>query len=138
MVPKLVSDKDYEVVTPECSYLQAARRMAREGVHALYVVHNERLVGVVSHIDFVYPLRHLSNVPSDTTVADIMSSPVQTLSMEDSLKAAKSILGITMFVLIPVTSADGRLVGAISCHDLFRYLHLSEADGRLALRDLVG
>ena len=137
MIAKLVKQDDYEVVAPGCPYVDAARRMAREGIHALYVADDQQIVGVVTHIDFIYPLRSKQPRLSDLTVADIMSTPVRGLRLCDTLAQAKRMFEETRFVLIPVFVEDGRLCGAVSKHDLFEQLPLSSSHATAFLSELV-
>ena len=137
MLAHIVCRDEYELVPVTCSYMEAARRMAREGIHALYVLDGDRLVGVVCHIDFIYPLRDAPSIPHGLTVQEIMSSPVRSLGLDSTVGAAKSLFETTRFVIIPVVDESGRLVGAISSHDLFRQMSLCPNDSVTSLKALA-
>jgi CBS domain-containing protein len=103
---------------PETSIRQAAQIMSEERITSLLILHNERLLGIITDRD----LRRrclAEGVPMERPVTDIMSQPVRTLP--DDALAFEALLAMTRFNLnhIPVTER-GRIVGVITNGDLIR------------------
>jgi len=121
----LIKQNDYEIVQPEMPLREAAKLMAREGIHALYVCIDQKPIGVVTHIDFVYAIAEGKNLDL-VYIMEICKKPVLAVKIEESLENIKSAFEITRFILLPVVDEKDTLIGAISKHELFEQMHLKD------------
>jgi len=67
--------------------LQIAKMMEQGGIGAVLVKENEHLIGIVTDRDFATKIA-ANNLPFDTTVEKIMSSPLITINYDESISAA--------------------------------------------------
>jgi CBS domain-containing protein len=106
-------------VTPEDPVLEAIRLMADKHVGALLVMKGEELVGIVSERDYARKVILLGRASHDTPVAQIMSSPVHTVSPDQSVQDCMRIMTERRIRHLPVVER-GRVAGVISIGDLVK------------------
>lgn len=83
-----------------------------ETLHYLYVVDREdKLLGVV-------PLRALIMAPPDATIASIMTEQIVSVPVTADQEELAEMVSRYDFVAIPVTDAQGRLVGVVTVDDV--------------------
>ncbi|MEL6845196.1 MAG: CBS domain-containing protein [Bacteroidota bacterium] len=121
------------VVAPTDKMKQAKELFDTHQIHHLPVVHDERLVGILSKTDLLYFLRLLHQESSELYLNDIrlknykveevMTKRVFTVSSTDTIEKVLEIFTENLFHALPVVDG-GKLVGIITTHDiLFRLLH---------------
>lgn len=106
-------------VTPDTSVLAAIRLMAERYVGALLVMQDEHLVGIVSERDYARKVILLGRASSDTPVAQIMSSPVITATLHDTVQDCMETMTQRHLRHLPVVEG-GRVVGVVSIGDLVK------------------
>lgn len=106
-------------VAPEAAVLEAIRAMAEHRVGALLVMQGADLVGVVSERDYARKVVLLGRSSSDTTVSTIMSSPVITVSPDDSVSHCMQLMTDRHVRHLPAVE-EGRVVGVVSIGDLVK------------------
>lgn len=106
-------------IGPEESVLEAIRRMADNYIGVLLVMDGDRLLGVISERDYARKVVLKGRSSSDTTVAEIMSSPATTIAPERNVEEAMRQMTDSRFRHLPVVSAD-RVVGVVSIGDLVK------------------
>jgi CBS domain-containing protein len=106
-------------VEPETAVLEAIRAMAEHRVGALLVMRGAELVGVVSERDYARKVILLGRSSSDTPVRTIMSSPVITVSPENSVSHCMQLMTDRHVRHLPVVEA-GRVIGMVSIGDLVK------------------
>jgi CBS domain-containing protein len=107
-------------VRPTDSVLTALQVMAREGVGALMVTTDQgAIAGIVSERDYARKVELLGRTSADTTVADIMSTPVTTVSPSYSVMDCMHLMTARRIRHLPVL-VDGQLSGLVSIGDVVK------------------
>jgi CBS domain-containing protein len=106
-------------VAPEASVLEAIQAMAEHRVGALLVMRNAELVGVVSERDYARKVILLGRSSNDTPVRTIMSTPVITVSPDDSVAHCMQLVTDRHVRHLPAVEA-GRVIGMVSIGDLVK------------------
>ncbi len=107
-------------VNPATTSLQIAKMMEQGGIGAVLVKENEHLVGIVTDRDFATKIA-ANNLPFDTPVAKIMSSPLVTINHDDPISAAAEMMSSKKIRKLAV-SDNGTIVGLITSTDLVNQL----------------
>lgn len=119
-----------EVVTigPEASVKEAFRLMKSLGIRHLPVVRNGDLLGMVTDRDLRRP--KLSDVfqswneayrlNDEIQVEDVMTTPVVTVKLDDTVQAAAQKMVEKRIGALPVTDTKGKLAGIIAESDVLR------------------
>jgi CBS domain-containing protein len=106
-------------VEPEDPVLEAIRLMADRHVGALLVMKGEELVGIVSERDYARKVILLGRSSNATPVWQIMSSPVHTVTPDQSVQDCMRLMTERRIRHLPVLE-KGRVVGVISIGDLVK------------------
>jgi CBS domain-containing protein len=106
-------------VTPEDPVLEAIRLMAERHVGALLVMQGEELIGIVSERDYARKVILLGRSSDSTPVSQIMSSPVHTVSPDQSVQDCMRLMTERRIRHLPVLDR-GRVAGVISIGDLVK------------------
>ena len=112
--------RDIWSVDAEAPVLAAIRMMAERGVGALPVMREGRLAGMVSERDYARKVILMGRASADTPVAQIMSSPVITVTPEEQVRRCMELMTGKRIRHLPVVDAGGRMVGLVSIGDLVR------------------
>jgi CBS domain-containing protein len=106
-------------VEPQAAVLEAIRAMAEHRVGALLVMRGAELLGVVSERDYARKVILLGRASGDTPVSTIMSSPVITVSPDDSVSHCMQLMTDRHVRHLPVLEG-GRVIGMVSIGDLVK------------------
>ena len=106
-------------VAPGAPVLEAIRLMAEHGVGALLVMEGQQLVGVVSERDYARKVILKGRSSSETSVRQIMSSPVWTVRPDQSVRECMQIVNDKRVRHLPVVE-NGRLAGIVSIGDVVK------------------
>ena len=106
-------------VGPDNPVLDAIKTMAERRVGALLVMKGDELVGIMSERDYARKVILLGRSSSDTSVAQIMSSPVHTVTPRHSVEECMRLVTEQRVRHLPVVE-NGRVLGVISIGDLVK------------------
>jgi CBS domain-containing protein len=120
-VRMLLDRKGREIYSVEAQapVLEAIRLMAEHGVGALLVMRGAALEGIVSERDYARKVILRGRSSSDTPVRDIMSSPVLTVSLDDTVERCMQLMTDKRLRHLPVVDG-GRVLGMVSIGDLVK------------------
>lgn len=105
------------VLGPTTPALEAARAIENNNIGAVVVQDKGGLVGIVTDRDLAVRVVGAGLDPKTTPLADVMASPVVTLSPSDSQSDAIRLMQERNVRRIPLVD-DGRLVGMVTLDDL--------------------
>ena len=108
-------------IAPDAPVLEAVRAMAEHGVGALLVMSAGALAGIVSERDYARKVVLRGRASADTPVAQIMSSPVLTVTPETTVQQCMVLMTERRIRHLPVVDG-GRVIGVVSIGDLVKSL----------------
>jgi CBS domain-containing protein len=106
-------------VSPQAPVLEAIHLMADKHIGALIVVKDGDLVGIVSERDYARKVILMGRTSAELPVAEIMTSPVTTVSPDDTVHRCMEICTEQRIRYLPVVEKS-RVVGILSIGDLVR------------------
>jgi CBS domain-containing protein len=98
----------------------AAKLMRDEDVGLAPVVEGDRLVGTLTDRDIAIRVVAEGNDPASTPVREVASTDVVTVTPEQNLDEALSLMAQHQVRRVPVVEQDGRLVGVVAQADVAR------------------
>jgi CBS domain-containing protein len=107
-------------VTNETTVFQVAKMMEQGGIGAVLVKKNGHLSGIITDRDYATKIV-AHNLPSDTPVEQIMSSPLITINFDESISAAAERMTSKKIRKLAVTD-NGKIIGLITSTDLVTQL----------------
>ena len=107
-------------VNTETTVFQVAKMMQQGGIGAVLVKKDDHLVGIITDRDYATKIVS-NNLPSDTSVEKIMSSPLITINFDESISAAAYRMTSKKIRKLPVTD-NGKIIGLITSTDLVTQL----------------
>ncbi|HII85853.1 TPA: CBS domain-containing protein [Candidatus Bathyarchaeota archaeon] len=110
-----------EVITLDenVSAKKAAEIMAEEGVSAVLGTSEGKAIGILTERDILKRIVAEDKDSRETTVKDIMSSPLVTIGPSTDLEEAAHIMFEKKIKNLPVIN-ENRLIGLVSLHDICR------------------
>lgn len=115
---------------PEASLLDTLNLMRSHQDTCVVVVEDKRPVGIVTERDIV---RLYSSDPerTDISISEVMTSPVQTISLENPINEAAGRMLTTKLRHLVVVDDMGRIAGLLNEHDLTQNIALRLIDDKL-------
>jgi len=108
-------------LSPDVTVFNAIRLLAEKNVGALPVVENGRLMGMFSERDYVRKVDLEGRYSRQTMVREIVSSPVISITPEQTIEEAMRLMTDKRIRHLPVLK-NGQLAGMISIGDLVNWI----------------
>jgi CBS domain-containing protein len=113
-----VMTRDPEVVRPEATIQDAARKMDDLNVGALPVCDGERLLGMITDRDITVRATSAGKAPAECRVKEVMTAEVDWCFEDDSVADAAEKMQKRQIRRLPIVDRDKRLVGIVALGDL--------------------
>ena len=111
MTDAAITDAPYDTIA------QASAKMWQQQTGSLLIMEGDRLAGIVTERDVLRTVAEGKD-PATSSLRDIMTTDVVTVSPDTRLKDAAAIMFEKWFRHLPVVTGDGKVVGIISLRDL--------------------
>jgi CBS domain-containing protein len=111
--------RDVFSVGADTPVLEAIRLMADRHVGALLVMKGEELIGIVSERDYARKVILKGRSSADTPVSQIMSAPVVTVSLSNSVQECMQLMTNRRIRHLPVVEGK-KVLGIVSIGDLVK------------------
>ena len=107
-----------EVITPEATLQEAAKKMQRLDIGPLPVCDGERLVGMLTDRDITVRAVAEGCDPTTTTVREAMTPDVAYCFEDEEVHEAAKVMEQYQIRRLPILNRNKRLVGVVSLGDL--------------------
>ncbi len=115
---KEIMTPSVDVIAPNATVADAARKMKDLDVGAIPVCDGEKLLGMVTDRDLVVRVLALSRSPVEALVRDAMTPGLVYCFEDQDAEAAAELMAEKQIRRIPILSKSKKLVGIVSLGDL--------------------
>ncbi len=121
LVKHLLDEKGSAIhaIAPDKPVLDAIRMMADKYIGALLVMDEAQLLGIISERDYARKVILKGRSSAQTSVREIMSSPVFAIAPGDSVHQCMQLMTEKHIRHLPVVE-DGKVIGVLSIGDLVK------------------
>lgn len=122
-IGSLIGKKGGQVwsLPPTASVYDAIALMAEKEIGAVPIIEDGKLVGIVSERDYARKVFLKGKASRETSVTEIMSSPVFSVTPSQTVEECMHIVTEKRFRHLPVVE-DGRIAGMVSIGDLVNWV----------------
>ena len=117
-IREIIANRPAPTVVPQDNIRDAARQLDQNGVGALVVLEEGRVVGVLSERDIIRKCISQDLSPDTTTVAQAMTPDPVTVRADQGLADAIHHMEAGHFRHLPVLDDSGACVGLLSIRDI--------------------
>jgi CBS domain-containing protein len=115
--------REVDLATVGESVLEAARRLAGQGVGTLLVLNQAKEpVGIITDRDLVLRVLAAGKDPQLTRVGDVMTRDLKVVHEDCPIEEALGLMRAGSFRRLPVVDGHGQLVGILSLDDVLALL----------------
>jgi len=107
-------------VDPSTTVFQVAKMMEQGGIGAILVKKDGKTSGIITDRDYAIKIA-VDKLPMDTSVEKVASFPLETVSQNDSIIAAASLMSSKKIRKLAAVQ-DGNVIGIITSTDLVNQL----------------
>jgi CBS domain-containing protein len=115
---KDVMSREVQVVRPDATIQEAARKMAELNVGTLPICDGERLVGMVTDRDITVRAIAAGRDPKTTQIREASTDQIVYCFEDQDVREAARLIEEKQIRRLPVLNRDKRLVGIVSVGDL--------------------
>jgi CBS domain-containing protein len=128
-IGSLIGKKGGQVwsLAPAASVYDAIALMAEKEIGAVPIIEDGKLVGIVSERDYARKVFLKGKASRETSVTEIMSSPVFSVTPSQTVEECMHIVTEKRFRHLPVVE-DGRIVGMVSIGDLVNWVLIEQKE----------
>ena len=105
---------------PNATVREVCQSLAHNKVGALVVVHESKLVGIISERDIIVRVVARGRDPQVTPVSEVMTTAVKTVTENTSSRQALELMHEGRFRHLPLVDDGGHVLGMLSVRDLLR------------------
>ena len=113
--------QDIWSITPRETAYRALEIMADKDIGALMVIENDQVAGIFSERDYARKVILKGKSSRETTVGELMTSPVFTVAPGTSVDKCMALMTVTHNRHLPVVE-EGKLIGVVSIGDVVNEL----------------
>jgi len=126
-VKDILSEKGRNVwkISPDAKVFDALKLMAEKKIGALVVFENDDVVGMISERDYARKIALMGRHSQDTTVRDIMTSPVYGVHLDTTAEECMALMTDKHIRHLPVCK-DEKLAGVISIGDVVKAIIIQQ------------
>ncbi len=122
----------YWSISPKATVYEALQVMADKDIGAILVMEHNRVLGIFSERDYARKVILRGKSSKETTVAELMSSPVVTVTPDDAVEYCMALMTVKKHRHLPVVY-KGVVTGVISIGDVVNAIISSQ---KVTIRDL--
>jgi CBS domain-containing protein len=115
-----------QALSPEASVLEAIGVMAEHHLGSVLVMRDQQLLGILTERDYARKVILQGRSSANTAVADIMSSPVITVTSSDSINHCMAVMTERRIRHLPVLEGE-KVIGLVSIGDCVRAVIAEQA-----------
>ena len=123
-------------IAPDHTVFEALELMAQYDIGALLVCAEDHLLGILSERDYARKCALLGHTSKETRVADIMTSPVLSITLRHTVDECLALMTEHHFRHLPVVEHD-KVVGLVSIGDLVKWVISSQQEAIGALESYI-